>query len=380
MEIRNKKHYNKLVLTMKEKYELDLKSIENNLKNNDNDKTTINNKKIKVIKNESFFNDNKINNLIKTLIKDEYDGVVFIKCNFKDIKVEISSSKYLYYLNCIIESSCLKFQGNQFDNKFTGKVYIINSLFNKFIIENFFYNIYIYSDDIYYEEDTLGLKLVNCCNSEVVVINKNRNIFNLMLENSKYVGIFLYSLRKLVTILDEESNSMKYFFYNVEFANIIEINSLKQVTSRYYRYLKISYDENRFVYYELLKYLEYLLGNKYKKIYALIFKYLTGYFISPIKIILICTIIIIVSSIFYLFTGISVDNTRIILYDIHNILSLKITDLLKAMYLSVTTFSTLGYGNIIPLKYGEAVASIEMLLGAIYISIFTGTIFKRYID
>ncbi|NFS84131.1 Ion channel protein, partial [Clostridium botulinum] len=142
MEIRNKKHYNKLVLTMKEKYELDLKSIENNLKNNDDDKTTINNKKIKVIKNESFFNDNKINNLIKTLIKDEYDGVVFIKCNFKDIKIELSSSKYLYYLNCIIESSCLKFQGNQFDNKFTGKVYIINSLFNKFIIENFFYNIY----------------------------------------------------------------------------------------------------------------------------------------------------------------------------------------------------------------------------------------------
>ncbi|NFF37793.1 Ion channel protein, partial [Clostridium botulinum] len=145
MEIRNKKHYNKLVLTMKEKYELDLKSIENNLKNNDDDKTTINNKKIKVIKNESFFNDNKINNLLKTLIKDKYDGVVFIKCNFKDIKIEISSSKYLYYLNCIIESSCLKFQGNQFDNKFTGKVYIINSLFNKFIIENFFYNIYIYS-------------------------------------------------------------------------------------------------------------------------------------------------------------------------------------------------------------------------------------------
>ncbi|NFT07022.1 Ion channel protein, partial [Clostridium botulinum] len=144
MEIRNKKHYNKLVLTMKEKYELDLKSIENNLKNNDDDKTTINNKKIKVIKNESFFNDNKINNLIKTLIKDEYDGVVFIKCNFKDIKIELSSSKYLYYLNSIIESSCLKFQGNQFDNKFTGKVYIINSLFNKFIIENFFYNIYVY--------------------------------------------------------------------------------------------------------------------------------------------------------------------------------------------------------------------------------------------
>lgn len=86
------------------------------------------------------------------------------------------------------------------------------------------------------------------------------------------------------------------------------------------------------------------------------------------------------SSIFYLFTGISVDNTRIILYDIHNISSLKTTDLLKAMYLSVTTFSTLGYGNIIPIKYGEAVASIEMLLGAIYISIFTGTIFKRYID
>ncbi|NFG23502.1 two pore domain potassium channel family protein, partial [Clostridium botulinum] len=259
------------------------------------------------------------------------------------------------------------------------KIYFLNSWFNKLVLENLLSNIFIYNNN-FYKDDTLGIKLINCTNSEIVVINKNKNIFNLILENSKYVGIFLYSLRKLITILDDESNSMKYFFYNVEFENVVEINSLKQVTSRYYRYLKINYDENRFVYYELLKYLEYLLGNKYKKIYALLFKYLTGYFISPIKIILICTIIIIVSSIFYLFTGISVDNTRIILYDIHNISSLKTTDLLKAMYLSVTTFSTLGYGNIIPIKYGEVVASIEMLLGAIYISIFTGTIFKRYID
>ncbi|NFR14751.1 two pore domain potassium channel family protein, partial [Clostridium botulinum] len=279
----------------------------------------------------------------------------------------------------IIENSYIEFEHIKYNCESKVKIYFLNSWFNKLVLENLLSNIFIYNNN-FYKDDTLGIKLINCTNSEIVVINKNKNIFNLILENSKYVGIFLYSLRKLITILDDESNSMKYFFYNVEFENVVEINSLKQVTSRYYRYLKINYDENRFVYYELLKYLEYLLGNKYKKIYALLFKYLTGYFISPIKIILICTIIIIVSSIFYLFTGISVDNTRIILYDIHNISSLKTTDLLKAMYLSVTTFSTLGYGNIIPIKYGEVVASIEMLLGAIYISIFTGTIFKRYID
>ncbi|NFO84654.1 Ion channel protein [Clostridium botulinum] len=379
MEIKNKKHYNKFIFNMKENYERELEDLTQRLKNKKYNDIVIDNKKIKIISNKKFMKNNQEE--LKTLFcyLKEFDGILFCRCIFNDINIEININKNMYYLDCVIENSYIEFEHIKYNCESKVKIYFLNSWFNKLVLENSLSNIFIYNNN-FYKDDTLGIKLINCTNSEIVVINKNKNIFNLILENSKYVGIFLYSLRKLITILDDESNSMKYFFYNVEFENVVEINSLKQVTSRYYRYLKINYDENRFVYYELLKYLEYLLGNKYKKIYALLFKYLTGYFINPIKIILICTIIIIVSSIFYLFTGISVDNTRIILYDVHNILSLKITDLLKAMYLSVTTFSTLGYGNIIPIKYGEVVASIEMLLGAIYISIFTGTIFKRYID
>lgn len=379
MQIKSKKIYNKLMFNMKESYEKDLKSLTKDLQDKKQlYEVIIESKEIKIISNKQFKkNEKKYLNSIYYYI-NKYKGVIFYRCIFENINVNIKLPKNIYCIDCTIENSCIEFQYEKYNYDSKGKVYLLNTLFNKLVLENFLGNIFIYNTC--HKDDTLGIKLLECTNSEIIVINKNKNIFNLIVENSKYLGVYIYSLRKLITVLDEQSNSMKYLYYDLRFENNIEINSLKEITSKYYRYLKINYDENRFLYYELLKHLEYLLGNKYKKIGCIFFKHLTGYFIKPKKILIISLIIIIISSILYLITGIRVDDTTIILYDYESLGSLKFIDLFKSIYLSIITFSTLGYGNIVPMYYGEVVACVEMLLGAIYISIFTGTIFKRYID
>lgn len=379
MQIKNKKNYNKFIFGMKENYEKDLESLIDSLQDKkQDDEMIIDNKKVKIISNKKFINNNKdsLNSVFYYL--EKFDGIVFYKCIFDNINIKINLPKNIYYLNCIIENSIMEFKCKKYTYDSKGKIYLLNTLFNKLVLENSLSSIFIYNN--YYKDDILGIKLIDCTNCEVIVINENNNIFNLILENSKYLGIYIYSLRKLITSLDEQSNTMKYLYYNLKFANNIEINSLKEITSKYYRYLKINYDENRFAYYEILKYLEYLLGNRYKKIGNVLFKHITGYFIKPKKILLICAIIIIISSILYLITGIRIDDNTVIKYSYNNLSSVKFIDVFKSIYLSIITFSTLGYGNIVPMHYGEVVACVEMLLGAIYISIFTGTIFKRYID
>ena len=102
--------------------------------------------------------------------------------------------------------------------------------------------------------------------------------------------------------------------------------------------------------------------------------------INPQRIILNCILIILLSSIAYLYSGFEIVGSRTVEYSFKFAFDLYLEDFLKSIYLSIITFTTVGYGNVVPKGFGEFVASLEMLFGATYIGIFTGTIFKRYVD
>lgn len=120
-------------------------------------------------------------------------------------------------------------------------------------------------------------------------------------------------------------------------------------------------------------------------LYYTIYKNSCGYGEKPLNVIVTSLCLILVSSFLYLFYGVEFEGSRIIDYTlslnsfgIHwlasNITSVS-TDFLVCIYTSVITFTTLGYGDVHPIGFSRAVASVEAGIGiimtALYIFVFT---------
>lgn len=52
----------------------------------------------------------------------------------------------------------------------------------------------------------------------------------------------------------------------------------------------------------------------------------------------------------------------------------------EAIYFSIVTWTTLGYGDLKPLKYVKYIAAIEAFLGYFFMAIFIALIFKKLIQ
>ena len=85
-------------------------------------------------------------------------------------------------------------------------------------------------------------------------------------------------------------------------------------------------------------------------------------------------------AIIYLFTGISISG-RLINYRLSwfSILEKKIilVDFLESLYFSLVTFTTVGYGDIIPTGTSIILSSIEMILGVTMVGIWTATLARK---
>ena len=87
-----------------------------------------------------------------------------------------------------------------------------------------------------------------------------------------------------------------------------------------------------------------------------------------------------VFAIIYLFTGISVGG-RFINYNLPLFFILEkkvvLVDFLEALYFSLVTFTTVGYGDIIPIGTSIILSSVEMILGVTMVGIWTATLARK---
>ena len=80
-----------------------------------------------------------------------------------------------------------------------------------------------------------------------------------------------------------------------------------------------------------------------------------------------------------MFTGISIGD-RLINYNLTSFSILEkliLVDFLESLYFSLVTFTTVGYGDIIPVGTSIILSSIEMILGVTLVGIWTATLARK---
>ncbi|CAH2214045.1 potassium channel family protein [Tepidibacter aestuarii] len=126
------------------------------------------------------------------------------------------------------------------------------------------------------------------------------------------------------------------------------------------------------------------------KIMDLVSKYIVGYGEKPQNVLFFSFILISIFAYLYMIAGLrfninvdcAINYHRTIKYSFLDMLSLDfkefMSDYFQAWYFSIVTFTTVGYGEIIPINHhGQILASIEMFLGVTVIATWTSTVVRK---
>lgn len=113
-----------------------------------------------------------------------------------------------------------------------------------------------------------------------------------------------------------------------------------------------------------------------KRLISKIVEFSCGYGERPLRIVMISALVILLFSFIFFMTGLSY-NDDMIMFSVHASFLENIQDLLNSLYFSVVTFTTLGYGDILPLGISKFFAGIEALLGGFILALFVVVFVKK---
>jgi hypothetical protein len=103
---------------------------------------------------------------------------------------------------------------------------------------------------------------------------------------------------------------------------------------------------------------------------------LCGYGESPARVVGFTLAVVFASALVQFFLGITGPQGPVI-FDLSQPIDANVLALLECLYFSVVTFTTVGYGDFLPVGWGRALSAIESLIGAFSISLFVVVFVKR---
>ena len=101
-----------------------------------------------------------------------------------------------------------------------------------------------------------------------------------------------------------------------------------------------------------------------------------GYGERPLRIVILSAIVILLFTCIFFITGLNASG-EIIQISFNASMKENIFELLNTLYFSVVTFTTLGYGDILPIGISKLFAGIEALLGGFILALFVVVFVKK---
>lgn len=352
-----------------------------------------------------FDNFEKCKNRCEVELKDRLIQINKISKNKVNKKINIREKKYfnIEEKQIILEFSHIK--NSLFKSSNFSSLNVSNC-----ILENIIFEECTFSDDnenVVFDKST---EFINCifknCNLKNVIFNnikfdnckfENSNMINCVINNSYIESIYIKDcdwgnlkiIDTLIKILDFEDESITRFNQNT-FLDKLQTCSNNNIYNedlyKIYKSFEVKFEENRLFknageYYYLAKCEEqkFLVGvDKFK---SYIFWLLCGYGERPSYCLITSLEILIIFTIIYMLTGLSV-NGDIIKYDVSSIFTFPIknihTDFLYSLYFSIVTFTTVGYGDIIPIGIISMILSgMEMVVGITITGVWIATLTRK---
>lgn len=371
LEQRLRKHHDRYTTELS-KYN----NIKDKLSNNSNDNYYFienNNIMFETLKNKIIISNNKelikdtminYNKLSSCEIKNikfencSFYGTTFSNCSFENVTFDRCSFNNVADSTTIFENQC-KFDKCRFLNCNMEKIIFINNSFYdvKFVLNNIKNSIF----------DKMNIESLVISDSDL----RGIKIINTSMEYLLFEDEFL-------TKLDEES-----FIDEI----IIDKKNLNNTANAFKIYKDIStkFQANRLPnkageYYYLYKSLERKTLKGQEKINSYIYWLLCGYGEKPTYALVTSIEIVLIFTILYMFTGLSIG-LEVIDYSILIYKELPsqdlIIDFLRSLYFSVVTFTTVGYGDITPIGNSVFLSGIEMFLGVTMVGIWTATLARK---
>lgn len=113
-----------------------------------------------------------------------------------------------------------------------------------------------------------------------------------------------------------------------------------------------------------------------KRAFSKIVDFSCGYGERPLRIILLTLIIIFAFSLIFFLSGL-LYNDGVQSFSVQNSLSQNMMIFFNSLYFSIITFTTVGYGDILPIGISKVFAALEALLGGFILAIFVIVFVKK---
>lgn len=337
------------------------------------------------IKNE-LFETNKFpedrNNYHNCIIKDalmnsvvyknkNFDNIYFYKCNFNDTYFINIESKNVYFINCsFTETSFVSFSSEvSFTDCYFHNIYFKNVSSFRFDSCRFSYKT-VFENVDFNNSYFLDIKLMDSKDNEEAF---DVRFLNCKVSDTTYIG-------------ECQIISFSYFYYHPKSELIYRNNATFSSICPFYRSFSLMFKNEGLndlygEYFLLDKLVERMYIEGVEKLKSTISLITCGYGEKPLFCLISSLVIIVFSSILYMFLGISEGNNSttfisLIISDPYPIKS-TVFFFLKCFHFSLVTFATVGYGNITPSGGSYVVSAIEIMLGVIMIGLWTSTLVRK---
>ena len=113
-----------------------------------------------------------------------------------------------------------------------------------------------------------------------------------------------------------------------------------------------------------------------RRFYSKVVDLFCGYGEDPLRVVIFSLLLIFFCSLFYYFFGLRFEG-EYQAFSLHNSFEDNVIFFLESLYYSVVTFTTLGYGDFIPVGFSRLVAALEAFTGSFTIALFVVVFVKK---